>query len=99
MKNYDNIDENGDNDGNEDKNDNGNAASGSGSNGPIFDLVTMPWCRGEGMGNEGNGTAAVAHYISTRMIIHLPYKYHIKYTYAKVGVLDLCYQNMKKSPV
>ena len=42
MKIHDDGDEDGDNDGNEYKNNNVNAASGSGSNGKIFDPIVTP---------------------------------------------------------
>ena len=70
MTNYDD----GDNDGNKDD----NAASGSGPDGPIFDPITTPWSRGGRSGDDGNGAAAVAHYVSTRRTIYLPYKNYIK---------------------
>ena len=78
MKKYYNRDEDVDNYGNEDGNDDENAASGSGSVGPIFDPITMPRSCGVGSGDNGDGTVAAAHYVSTRSTIYLPYKYHIK---------------------
>ena len=51
MTNYDHKDD----DGNEDVSDDDNAASGSGSNGSIFDLITTPWSRGGGSGDDGDG--------------------------------------------
>ena len=42
MTKYDDGDDDGDNDGNKDEKVNNNAASGSGSNGPIFYLIMKP---------------------------------------------------------
>ena len=87
MMNYDDrdkdIDDDIDNDGNEDGNDDDNTASGSGSDGQIFDPVMTPQSRGGGSGNDGNvdddeGATAAAHYVSTSWTIYLPYKDHIK---------------------
>ena len=64
--------------GNEDRNNDDNTASISGSDGPIFNLITMSWSSGGGMGDVGNGAAAVAHYISTHLTIYLSYKDSIK---------------------
>ena len=82
MANYDN----GDNDINEDGNDNNNAASVSGSNGSIFGPITTPRSHEEGSGNDGNGTAAAAHYMSMCRTIYLLYKDHIK----DVPYTDIC---------
>ena len=78
MTNYDGGDDDGNDDGSDDGNDDDNAASGSGSDGPIFDPITTSRYRGVGSGNDGNSTAAVVHYISTCCTIYLPYKYPIK---------------------
>ena len=43
MTKYDGGGNNKDNDGNNNGTDDNNAAAGSGSGGPIFDPVTMPW--------------------------------------------------------
>ena len=69
---------NGDNDRNKDGNDNNNAAFGSGSNGPIFDSIMTHRSLGGGPGDDSDGAAAAAHYVSTRWTIYLPYKNHIK---------------------
>ena len=84
MTKYDGGDDDGDNDGNkdgnkdgnEDGNDDNNAASGPGYDGPIFDPTTTPRYQRGGSGDDGDG--AVAHYVSTRRTIYLPYEYHIK---------------------
>ena len=51
MKNYDD----GDDDGNEDRNDDDNAASGSGSDGLVFDPITTPQSHRGGSGDDGDG--------------------------------------------
>ena len=77
--NFNDGDDDGDDDGNEDVNDDDNADSRSVSDGPIFNLITTPWSHVGGLGNDdGDGAAAVAHYISTHWIIYLPYKDPIK---------------------
>ena len=90
MKNYDNEYDNGNEDGNKDK----NSASRSGSDGTIFDLITMPWYHGGGLGDDSDGDTAAAQYISISFTIYLPYKYHIKMyhklLFAEIGVLGLC---------
>ena len=63
-----------------------NVAAISGSNGPIFDLIRMSRYRGGGLGNNGDGATATAHYVSKRRTIYLPYKYHSKY----VPYTDVC---------
>ena len=78
MTNYDDGDENVDNDGNEGEHDDDNAASRSGSDDPIFDPITTPRSHGEALGNDLDGAASVAHYVSTCWSIYLPYKNHIK---------------------
>ena len=60
MKKYDD----GDNYGNKDGNQNNNTAAKSGYNGPIFGTIT-PQSHGGGLGNNGDGAAAAAHYVST----------------------------------
>ena len=45
ITNHDSGDDDRDNDGNEDANEDKNAASGLGSDGPIFDPITTPWPR------------------------------------------------------
>ena len=65
MKNYYNIYNDGDDNENEDGNDHGNADYGSGSYGPIFHLINIPWCCRGGSGNYFHVTEATAHYIST----------------------------------
>ena len=72
MINYDVRDDYGDNDGNEDKIDDDNAASGSGSNGPNFDLIMTTHSHGGGLGDDGNGSAAAAHYLYTHHIKYVP---------------------------
>ena len=78
MTNYNDEDDNGDNYGNKDGNDDDSAASESGSDGLIFDPVTMPWSRRGGSGDDDDGAAAAAHYVSMRQTIYLPDKDHIK---------------------
>ena len=78
MKNYGILYEDGDNDGNEDGTNNDNAASGSGSDGLIFDPITTPWSCGGGLGDDGDGAAAVVYYVFISQTIYLTYKYHIK---------------------
>ena len=78
MANYDDRDDTGDNDVNEDRNNDENAAFGSGPDGPIFNLIMPPWSHEGVTGNDSNGAAAVAHYVSSRWTIYLPYKDHIK---------------------
>ena len=79
-KNYNGGYDEGDNDGNKDRNNDDNSASILGYNGPIFGPITTPWSRREGSGDHGDGESvgAVTHYVSTRRIIYLPYKDHIK---------------------
>ena len=68
----------GDKDGNKDRNDDGIAPSVSGSNGLIFNLITMPQSRVGVSGDNGNSAAAAAHNVSMRRNIYLPYKDHIR---------------------
>ena len=42
--------------------------------GPIFDPITMPWSCGEETGDDNNGAAAAAHYVSTCWTVYLAYK-------------------------
>ena len=76
---YNRRDNDVDNEGNKYRNDNSNAASGSGSNVKIFDLITTPWSCGGGSRDNGYVTVVMAHYVYTCCIIYLPYKYYIKY--------------------
>ena len=70
MTKYDNGGDDGkDNDGNEDGNDDNNAAARSGSDGSIFDPITTPRSCGGGLGDDGDGAAAAAHYVSMRWTI------------------------------
>ena len=55
-----------------------NAASGSGSDGMIFDPTMTPWYRGGGSGDNSDNALAAANYVSTRRTIYIPYKDHIK---------------------
>ena len=65
------------------------ATTGSGSNGPIFDPITMPQSRGGGSGDYGNSAAASSHYISILLkICH-------KLLYAKFVILEWCRYHMK----
>ena len=66
--NHDNRDDDENNDKNYDENKDDNAASGLGSDGPIFDLIKMPRSRGGGLG--GDNTAAAATYVSTHWNIY-----------------------------
>ena len=78
MKNYVKGYENQYNDGNKNRNVDENAASGLVSYGPILDSITMPQSSRGGLGNNNDGAAAAAHYLSTHRTIYLPYKYPIK---------------------
>ena len=64
---------------NEYVNNNYNAASGSWSDGPMFDLMMLPCYSGEVLGDDTDGAAAAAHLVSKNGNIYLPYKDHIKY--------------------
>ena len=91
----------GDNDGNEDKSDDGNAASGSGSDGWIFDPIATPRsCLDlveEDWATITTGLRPRRH-MYLRVGIYLPYKYPInvivnmrhKLLYTNIGVFDLC---------
>ena len=76
MTKYNNGDEDGDDNRNEDRNNDDNAASGSGSDSPIFDLIMTPRSHGGGSGDDGDVNVAATHYLSTRWSIYLPYKRH-----------------------
>ena len=101
MTNHDNGDTDGDNDGNDDGKDDDNAASGSGSNGPIFDPIATSWSL-LGLAEEDRATTTTAlrplRHMYLRVGIYLPYKYPIddivnmfnKLLYVQIGVLDLC---------
>ena len=62
---YNEKDDDGDDNRNKGRSDDGNAASGSGSDGLIFDLTTTPLSCGGVSGNEGDVTMSVVHHIST----------------------------------
>ena len=86
---------------NKDGNNDENAASGSGSDDPIFDPIAMSWYH-LGITEEDQATIATAlrprHHMYLLVVIYLPYKYPIhailnmfhKLLYAKIGVLYLC---------
>ena len=78
MTNYDSRDDDKYDNGKKDGNDKGNAVYVSVSNGTIFDAITMLHSYGVGLGDNGNGATAAAHYISTHLTIYLPYKDPIK---------------------
>ena len=94
MTNYNDEDDNGDNYGNKDGNDDDNAASESGSDGPIFDRS-----RRLGLAEEDRATMTTAlqprhtMYICVRLYIY-PTKTILKMCHkllhANIGVLDLC---------
>ena len=86
MTNYDG----GYDDGNKDRNKDDNAASGSESDGLIFNLIMTPRSRGGGSGDDGNGAMAAAHYISTLL------KMCHKLLYAKFGVFNCCHCHIEK---
>ena len=65
-------------DGNKDRNNDENAASGSGSDGPIFDPIMMPRSCGRSLVDNGNGNEDAVNYISKCRTIYLTNKYHIK---------------------
>ena len=69
MMNYDN----GYDSGNKDRNDNDNAASKSGSDGSIFDLITMSWYLEGESENDYQGAATSMQSIPTWCTICLPY--------------------------
>ena len=89
----------GDNNRNEDKKYDGNAASGSGSDGPIFDPITT---LRSGLGLAENDRSTMTTdlwsrcHVYLRVGIYLPHKYPInsivnmchKLLYAKIGVWD-----------
>ena len=66
MTKYDYRDNARDNDRNKDGNYDKNAATGSGSDGPIFDPITTPCSHRGGSDDYGNGDAATANYVSKR---------------------------------
>ena len=68
-----------------------NAASGSITNGTIFDLITTPWYHRGGSGKDGNGNVAAAQCISNLL------KMYHKLLYAKIGFLDWCIYHMKNT--
>ena len=70
--------------------DDNNAASTSGSNGLIIDPIIMHWFHGGGYGDDGDGAATTAHYISTFL------KMCHKLLYANFDVLDWCLCHIKK---
>ena len=90
MTNYYGGDDDGYDNRNEDANDNDNAASGSGSDGSIFNPITTPLYLRGGFDDDGGGNAAAAHYIYT------PLKMCYKLLYATFGFLDWCHFHMKK---
>ena len=61
------------NDRNEYIKDNDNAVLGSGSDGPIFNPITMHLPCGGGLGGNDDGNATTDHYVSTTWTIYLPY--------------------------
>ena len=84
MTNYNN----GDDDGNDEIYEDDNVASGSVSDGTIFDPITTPRnCRGSG--DDRNSAVAAANYISTLL------KMCHKLLYAKFGGFDWCHCHIK----
>ena len=83
--NYNGGDDDGYDNRNEDANENDNAASGSGSDGTIFNPITAPLSPRGGSGDDGGGDAAAAQYISTLL------KVCNKLIYEIFGVLDWCH--------
>ena len=69
MTKYDGRDEDRDNDGNKYGNNDANDTAGSGYDGTIFDPITMPRSYEGGLGENGDGTEAVAHYASMHWTI------------------------------
>ena len=63
MTNCDYGDDKGDYVGSEDGNDDDNAAPGSVSNGPIFDLIMIPRSHGRILCGDDGGNTATTHYI------------------------------------
>ena len=101
MTNHDVGDDDRDNGKNEDGNNGDNAASGSGSDGPIFDPIVINWsCLGIAEDDRDMTTMVLRprNHMYLRIGIYLPYKYPInamvnmchKLLYAKIGILDLC---------
>ena len=43
-----------------------------------FNLIMMPWYRGEVSGNDSNSAVAVVHYTSMWHTLYIPYKDPIK---------------------
>ena len=68
----------GGNNGKKDGNDDENYTPESGSDGLISDPIMTPQYCGGGLGNDHDGAAAAAHYISMRHTIYLTYKDPIK---------------------
>ena len=55
-----------------------NAASGSWSDDPILNMITLNCSIGGGLGNNADNAADVAHLVSIRWTKYLTYKDHIK---------------------
>ena len=101
MTNHDDRDENGDNKKNENGDDDDNAASGLGSDGPIFNQIMTP-CSCLDLAEEDRAIMTTAPWLRRLLYLcvglYLPYKYPInamvnichKLLYTKLGVLGLC---------
>ena len=98
--NHNKVEEDVDNNRNEDGNDDNNAASGSESDGPIFDPIVRPRsCLGISEEDWATTTTSLQpqRHVYLRVRIYLPYKFPINeilvlchtLLYAKIGVLDL----------
>ena len=97
--NHDYVDDDGDNGRNKDGNNDDNAASGLGSDGPIFDPIMTPRSLlGLAVEVKVTTTLRPRSLMYLHVGIYLPYKHPInailimchKLLYAKIGVLDLC---------
>ena len=90
MENHDNRDDNGDNNGNKDINDNGTAASGLGSDVPIFNPITT-LCSCLGLAEEDWATTTTTLRLRIPMYpcvgIYLTYKYPI------IVIVNICAMN------
>ena len=78
MKNYDNGNDDRYKDRNKDENYDNSAASGSGSDGSIFNLIILSCSLGGGLSNSSKSAVAAAHYVFVHRTIYLHYKDPIK---------------------
>ena len=90
MTNYNDQDDKGYDDGNKDINYDNTFASRSGSDGPIFDPIAMPWSRRGESGDRRRRYDCGALYI-------YPLKMGHKLLYAEFGVFNWCCCHTKKT--